>query len=135
MGFANVRAGTRVLMLVLVQAAAECVGDLSVSHTTAPVNGSLYTWLYATGVQLCSPYELTLGEWSGAAEPSYARLQNNMCGGRSGYRSQKQYSISCDCNCNGNGTQYPFVKKYGIRFCTHGMYTYVCHNKTSILTW
>ena len=53
--------------------AAECRGDLSVTDTSIAVDGSVYSWLYAVGVQLCSPYNLSLGEWAGATEPFRAR--------------------------------------------------------------
>lgn len=64
--------------------AAACRGDLSVTHTALKlVNddahgsseggsdgaGGVYLWLYAVGVQLCSPYSLSYSDWVEAAEP------------------------------------------------------------------
>ena len=55
-------------------ALAECEGDFSVTHTRMDIEAYpgrvyLYTWLYAIGVQLCAPYNLSRAEWSGSVRP------------------------------------------------------------------
>ena len=51
---------------------ASCSGDFATTHSSlelslAGSNRTLtYTWLYALGVQLCKPYELSLREWTNA---------------------------------------------------------------------